>query len=199
MNRSILHRIFSIAALVICAPALFAQIERGMFLIGGAADMSGSYTGDKKARTDNFRFNFSLSPSVSYFVVKGFAVGGRYTFGLSTSREFYKDKDKYLTPMTVNTSIGPLLRYYLGKKRVKGVGAFSASYVVSTRIFDGGVTNRNGFNVLGSLGAAFFFNPHLSLETAFYLSGSGYKGDLPTTRMGLSIGLFAFLDKKKLE
>ena len=51
----------------------------------------------------------------------------------------------------------------------------------------------------GSLGIAHFFNPHLSLETALYMDASGYKTQLLPASFGLSIGLYAFLDKKKKE
>jgi hypothetical protein len=46
---------------------------------------------------------------------------------------------------------------------------------------------------------AYFFNQHLSLETGMYITATGYQTQLPTTRIGFSLGLFAFLDKKKPE
>ena len=46
---------------------------------------------------------------------------------------------------------------------------------------------------------AYFFNPHLSLETGLYLTGQSFVHQRPTTRVGVSVGFFVFLDNKKNE
>src|ERR1019366_3356083 len=128
--------------------SLFAQVERGMYLIGGSADLSMSY----QATTSNF--NLSLAPSFGVFVVKGFAIGGRYDIGIGSSRTYDAKNLVYNVTTTFTTQIGPNLKYYLGKKALKGVASVNASYIVFTSIHKTNVGNLNGFSIGGSLGAA---------------------------------------------
>src|SRR5688572_1624888 len=93
--------------ITLCAQA---QVERGKYLVGGNADMSTSYQGK------NSGFNLSLSPSFGIFVVKGFALGARYSFGISSSKTFSNTRQEYVVVTTFNSGIGPLVRYYFGKK-----------------------------------------------------------------------------------
>jgi hypothetical protein len=59
------------------------------------------------------------------------------------------------------------------------------------------VVGANGFSAMGLVGMGYFFNPHISLDCGLYVSGVGFEKQLPLTRIGFSIGLFAFLDTKK--
>jgi len=168
-----------------------AQTEKGKYLVGGSADMSMSFQGK------NSGFNMSLTPQFAAFVVRGLAIGGRYSFGISSSKNFDFNKKEYLSTTTFTSGIGPLIRYYLGKKPLKGVFAASANYLTSTTLRKNSVSGTSGFNITGSIGMAYFFNPLLSLETAFYISATGYEKQLPFTRGGFSVGFFVFLDNKK--
>ncbi|MDB5282519.1 MAG: hypothetical protein JWO06_1594 [Bacteroidota bacterium] len=172
---------------------IFAQIERGRFTIGGSGDVSISYT------ALNRNFNLSVAPSFGIFVVKGFVIGGRYSIGIGSARNYDAKNQVYNTTTTFNTQIGPSLKYYLGKKPLKGVTAVNATYVVSTALSKTNVSNANGFSVGGSVGMAYFLNSNISVETAMYLTASGFEKQLPTTRVGFSVGFFAFVDKKKRE
>ncbi|HWB62881.1 MAG TPA: hypothetical protein VG603_05165 [Chitinophagales bacterium] len=180
------------ALLVAFAPA-YSQTEKGRYMVGGSGDISESFNGV------NSNFNFSLSPSFGVFVVKNFAVGGIYSFTIGGAHTYNVKKGEYVNATTFTAGIGPQLKYFLGKKAVKGFASASAAYAVYTRLSQGDVTNLNGFSVGGMLGVAYFFNNYISLETGFYLTGAGYQYELPTTRAGLSIGLYGFLDKKKAE
>ena len=170
-----------------------AQIEKGRYTVGGSADLSMTYN-DR-----NTTFNLAFSPQFGVFVVRGFVVGGRYSFAVGSSSVFSQAKQTYTVTTTFTTNIGPVLKYYYGKKPLKGVASANGGYSVQTVLRSKDITNINGFTVGGSLGMAYFFNPHISLETAFYVNASGYETKLPTSRMGFSVGLFAFLDKKKPE
>jgi len=172
---------------------LFAQTEKGKYLVGGAADMSMSFTGK------NNNFNMSLSPQFGVFVVKGFAIGARYTFGISAAKTFSTAKNEYVSTTTFTSGIGPLFRGYIGKKQLKGLLAAGASYLTSTTLRKNNVSGTNGYTATGLIGAAYFFNPHVSLEFGFYVTNTGYQKQLPTTRGGISVGFSVFLDKKKDE
>lgn len=176
---------------ILLSDSVQAQVERGRYLVGGNVDISGSYQGK------NSGFNMSLTPSFGVFVVKGFAVGGRYSFGISSARTFDKTKDEFVSVTTFSSGVGPLLRYYIGKKQLKGLISANVNYLTSSTLRKNNVSGTNGFSATGLVGMAHFFNPHLSLECGLYVSGVSFVKQLPTTRIGFSVGLFAFLDKKK--
>lgn len=179
-----------------CAEAT-AQTERHKVMVAGSADMWWQGTGDKKRNQDVRRFLLNIAPSFGYFVINNLAVGGRYSFGISTVRSYNFSKNRYEAVSTFTSVIGPLAKYYIGKKALKGFVSAQASYVVQTVLRRGNVTNKNGFNTGGSAGLAYFINPHVAIETGAFLTASGFKGDLPTTRGGISIGFVVLLDTKK--
>lgn len=173
--------------------AVSAQVDKGRYLIGGSVDISHLTQGEAR------NFNLSLSPQFGVFVVKGFAVGGRYSFGVASRRIFNEKKQQYM-PLTVfTTAVGPELSYYPGKKALKGAISAYGNYTVYTRLYNGDVTNKNGFAAGGFAGMAYFFNNHIMLRSGMYINVSGYEGDFPATRIGFSIGLAAVLDKKNKE
>ncbi len=171
----------------------FAQTEKGKYLVGGSADMSMSFTGI------NNSFNMSLSPQFSAFVTKGLAIGARYSFGISASKTFDNNKQEYVSVSTFTSGIGPLIRGYVGKKQLKGVFAAGANYLTTTTLRKNNVSGTSGYNATAFVGAAYFFNPLLSLEFGLYVTNTGYQKRLSTTRGGLSVGFFVFLDNKKKE
>lgn len=170
---------------------LSAQTEKGKQLIGGSADVSMSFQGTTST------FFMSFNPTFAIFAVNNFAIGGRYSFGINSRRAYDETHKEYRSITTFTTAIGPLAKFYFGKKQMKGFISANGSYLVSTTLRKGNVSNSNGFAAGGGIGMAYFFNEHIGLETAFYVQASGYKGVLPTTRGGISIGIFALLDKKK--
>lgn len=171
----------------------FSQVEKGRYLIGGSVDISHLTQGETR------NFNMALSPQFGVFVVKGFAIGGRYLFGVASRRVFNEKKQQYM-PLTVfTTAVGPELSYYPGKKALKGAISAYGNYTVYTRLYNGDVNNKNGFAVGGFLGMAYFFNEHVMLRSGMYVNASGYEGDFPATRIGFSVGLAAVLDKKSKE
>ena len=190
---SIPFRISTLVVLIFLCATVFAQTEKGRFLIGGGVDINSS-------RQNNVRrFNMNISPTFGVFVVKNFAVGARYSFGVGSVRSFDKKDNKYVTVTSFTTSIGPNLKYYFGKKALKGFVGANAGYVVFTQLNRGNVFNYNGFTAGGNAGMAYFLNNHIALESGMYFTAAGYEGEFPTTRIGFSVGLFVFLNKKKQE
>jgi hypothetical protein len=189
-----------IYTLVLVATVNFlpAQTEKGKLLIGGSVDISESL------QSTTSTFNFSLAPSFGAFVVNNFAVGGVYSFTAGSS-SVLNSNDTRTTTTTLTTLVGPHLKYYIGKKAMKPFISANGGYSVYTRIrsttgnSSSSLTNYDGFSTGGSVGIAYFLNPHISLESAVYLQASGYQTQIPSQRFGLSLGLYAFLDKKKTE
>jgi hypothetical protein len=178
---------------LLCTTSLLAQTERGQYLVGGSIDVSDDFN------AGNTNFNFSVSPSFAVFVVKNFAVGANYAITIANARTFDASSGTYTSITSLQTFIGPYLKYYMGKKQLKGMVSFTGGYSGFTALGGGDVISLNGFALHGALGMAYFFNPHISLETAAYIQSQGYQTLYPSTRVGLSVGFFTFLDKKKKE
>ena len=179
---------------------LSAQAEKGMLIIGGNTNISESIKGTANT------FNLTLAPSFGAFVINNFAIGGIYSFGCSSARTLNATTEVRTTTTTFNTLVGPFLKYYFGKKAMKPFISTNAGYTVFTQIRSNNVPNSSaslanydGFSVSGSAGIAYFLNRHIAIESALYLTATGAKTQLPTTNFGFSLGLYAFLDKKKQE
>ncbi|MBL0309066.1 MAG: hypothetical protein IPP77_05120 [Bacteroidetes bacterium] len=181
------------AASIKKAEYLPSPVARGRYIIGGAADLSNTF------QKNNGKFNLSLAPSFGIFVFKGLAIGGRYSFAIGTFKTFDAVKNKNVTTTTFTSFVGPLLKYYYGKSQLKGLIAAQGGYSVYTALKGTDVSNYNGFAFGASVGMAHFFNPHLALETSLYFNTTGYEKQFPSTRVGISLGLFAFLNTKKQE
>jgi hypothetical protein len=187
-----------VVALAAFANPLFAQTEKGNMIIGGSVDISDAI------QSTSSNFNFALQPSFGAFAVRNFAIGGVYSFTVGSSRVL-NSNETHTTTTTLTTLVGPFLKYYFGKKAMKPFLSANGGYSVYTRIksttgsTSSSLTNYDGFSTGGSAGIAYFLNPHISLESALYLQASGYQTQFPTTRFGFSLGLYAFLDKKKAE
>jgi hypothetical protein len=171
--------------MLIVSGAAIAQTDKGKFFIGGGVSGTSVYTGKL------MQFSFSLQPVFGAFVVKNFAIGGQYTFAVSSRND--RKGTNYAT------SIGPIFKYYVGKKAVKGFIQAAGGYAVSTAIRNGNVTSINGFYAGGQIGVSYFFNEHIGMETYYGLSTSGFKKYLPSVRSGVGIGFFLLLNKKKQE
>jgi hypothetical protein len=172
---------------------LSAQVEKGRYFVGGSVDISAAYTGK------NSSFNMSLTPQFAAFVVKGLAIGGRYSFGISSARNFDNAKQEYVSVTTFSSGIGPLIKYYPGKKPLKGLISVNANYLTSTTLRKNNVSGTAGFNFTGLVGIAYFLNNHLGIESGIYYTATSFAKQLTTTRIGFSVGIFAFLNNKKPE
>ena len=179
--------------LVLTSASLSAQVEKGKYFVGGAADISGSYTGK------NSTFNMSLSPQFAVFVVNGFAIGGRYSFGVGSTHNYDFSKHEYVNTTTFSSGIGPVVRYYIGKKPLKGLVSANANYLTTTTLRKSSVSGNTGFNAMGLVGIAYFFNEHIGLEAGLYYQGTWMAKLLTTSRMGFSVGFSVFLNNKKKE
>ena len=199
-----LHKIIAalllVSGLLVSSTTLRAQTEKGMLIIGGSSSIS------EAIQSTTNTFNLSLAPSFGIFAIRNFAIGGIYSFSVGSSHTVNATTDVKSTTTTFNTLVGPFLKYYIGKKNMKPFVSANGGYSVYTQLRSNsspgsslGLTNYDGFSMGASVGIAYFFNPHVALESALYINTSGYQTQIPTTRFGFSLGLYTFLDKKKKE
>jgi hypothetical protein len=163
-------------------PAL-AQIERGNVMLGGTAD--GFWTRSESNVSTTFsssRWGGNVSPNVSYFVVKGLALGAVTSYGRNWSRQFdpnsVPDRGRPGNKSRGQEfALGPVVHYYfmLGDKlAVYAQTSLSWGKSWATNSFS--VSDPNGTvrketqrsdtrwrAFTAGPGLAYFLNPHVAL------------------------------------
>lgn len=173
----------------------FGQTEKGNLLAGGGADFSLSFNYTTRG------FNVALQPTFAGFVVKNFAMGFIYSIGISGSHVVNTNPPSTKETNNFSTNLGPYLKYYIGKKGLRGFISANAGFALMTGVRT--ETNHSpsqayaGIVSGGSVGLAYFFNEHIALEPALYITNAAYQTLEPTTRVGISLGFYAFLQRKK--
>ena len=101
------------AALLTVVTMTYAQTDKGRLIAGGSVNISESVQGTTTT------FNLALQPTFGAFVINNLAIGGTYSFSVGSSRTFNATTDVHSTTTTINTLVGPLVKYYFGKKAMK--------------------------------------------------------------------------------
>jgi len=163
--------------LLISSNAIFAQVDKGQWLVGGSAGFNSSKEGDYKQTT------IEISPDAGYFFINQFAGG--------LSVMYSHDTQKYSSSKTTTNTfwLAPFLRYYFMPSGQK-VNVFAdGSYGFgSSKTTGSSSVSANYYQIKG--GPAVFLTPNTALELALYYrsyGGDGYKTDR-NNNFGLSIG-----------
>lgn len=164
-----------------------AQTEKGNMTAGGSIGMNISRQGIYRA------FNFTIAPRIGYFPIKNLMIAANLGIGMSSSNN-YKDT---ISRFYLNTSFVPSLRYFVGKNNVKFFLEMSGGYVGQTSIVKSSIHNIDGWTVKPNLGAAYFFNKNLGLETSFYYSATKYQRIDLQQNFGIALGLAYYFDPTK--
>jgi hypothetical protein len=189
MNK-VLISAFSVLIITVSGNLSFCQTGQGNWMLG--ANISNlAYTKDKfkqgSVTTDKTsRVEYSLTPSVGYFILENFAVGLKLRV---TSKKETSD-DKRLKYHFTAATFGPMARYYFlfGEKFgvfIHGdIGFGGQKEKTERRIGNGPDYNVEEikFKLLeGNIGPGFtfFLNEHVGLETSIYYTGLRRTNDTP--------------------
>ena len=154
-----MKKVLFAAFLLVSSNAIFAQVNKGQFLVGGNAGFNSSKRGDEKLTS------FWVSPNAGYFFIDKLAGGLRLNF---TS-----DKAKGAEDAYTSFGIAPFVRYYFLDAAQK-VNVFAdASYGFDK---EGGDKKESGNQYTISAGPAIFLSPNTALEFALFYNSKG--GDL---------------------
>lgn len=160
-----------------------AQTSRNSMMVGGAAELT--VTAEGKERL----FRLGMSPSFGYFVLDNFAVGASYNLLVSNS------KSQKLFQIT--SGVSPLLRYFIGKKQLKGLIHTSAGYAGTIYANDGNTGSRDQFTSRIAAGMVYFIQNRLGIETTFGWNLTAAKNRIPVSRIGFQLGLQVYLSPVK--
>jgi len=173
-----------------------AQTEKGKFSISGRSSIEGAYfsnriygdnisIGDREAM-DVDGYSFSITPSLSYFVIDNLSIGGQATYSISNGD--YQSK-------TTEFILMPTVAYYIPTgKVVRPFVALGAGYA-NVSMED---MSFSGFTWAGGVGAAFFISNNISIDlmaeyaelSARTSNNSNYK--YSTKGLGGSVGLSVY-------
>ncbi|AXY74945.1 hypothetical protein D3H65_13520 [Paraflavitalea soli] len=168
-----MKKVLFAALMTIAVQGVFAQVNKGQWLVGGSAGFESHKRGEVKAT------QFTFSPNAGYFFIDKLAGGLRVDL---TSLK-YKGEDA-----SSEFLISPFVRYYFLEAAQK-VNVFAdASYGFGS-VKDGGESaSQNGFAI--SAGPAIFLTPNTALELAVQyrsMGGDAYADDNLNT-FGFKVG-----------
>lgn len=164
-----------------------AQTEKGNMTTGGAI-------GINIFRQDIYRsFNFNVAPRVGYFPIKNLMLAANIGIGMNSSNNYRDTVNRFY----LNTSFLPSVRYFIGKKSAKFFVEMSGGYLGTTSIIKTNINNIDGWIVKPNIGAAYFFNKNLGLETTFYYSATKLQRVNLQHNFGVALGLAYYFDPTK--
>lgn len=171
-----MKKVFFAALLVVSAQAVFAQINKGQWLVGGSAGFESGKYGD----VDESKYtSFELSPAAGYFFINNLAGGLR----LNVSTTKYKEDDDAMSSF----SLAPFVRYYFLPAGEKVNILADASYGFGS-MKDGESESFDRFSFMA--GPVVFLSPNTALEfTLGYTSAGGDAyGEDRQNNLGINIG-----------
>lgn len=172
-----MKKVLFAALLTIASQTIFAQINKGQWLVGGNANFESASFGDN----DQFKYtSFSFSPNVGHFFINNFAGGVRLSF----------DHTKYKQAEDASSSFlfAPFVRYYFLPTANK-VNLFADGSYGFGSMKDGESESFNQFAI--SAGPAVFLSPNTALEFSLQYASAGgdaYGGDDRMNRFGVNVG-----------
>ena len=179
--------------LTMCGGEIFAQTEKGNFLVGGSMGLSHS------SNNNNNLTAFSLSPNVSYFFVDNLAAG--IMLNTAASRSTTDGSDNKTT--TSSISAGPTIRYYFPVTEkfyifpeMDLLFGSSTSKVTNPPITETtSKTNQTVFR-LGA-GVSYFIAKNVSLEGFLYYQDQNLRVDsgasTSTSSINFRVGLQVYI------
>ncbi|MCB0515062.1 MAG: hypothetical protein R2798_09600 [Chitinophagales bacterium] len=172
-----MKKITCLFIVLFAAMGLQAQTEQGSLMLGGNLGFSSSSVKD----VDGAVTDFSISPTVGYFVIDNLALGAGFSY--VSSKNTLGGADATASAF----GFGPFVRYYL-ENRLFGQLGFD---LLSSKANDGDAVN--GTWITPRIGYAAFLNDYVSIEPSVYYSIGG--GDLykDWSQFGLSVGFNIYL------
>lgn len=168
-----MKKVLFAAFMTIAVQGVFAQVNKGQWLVGGQAGFASLKHGEGKATA------FTFSPNGGYFFIDKLAGG------LRAEIESVKPKGG---DAATDLLVAPFLRYYFLPAADK-VNVFAdASYGFGSVKEGGESASQNGFAI--SAGPAIFLSPNTALEFALQyrsMGGDAY-GDERENAFGFKIG-----------
>jgi len=164
--------IVSILMVAVFTTIIQAQTVKGTKVVGGGLELQ-IETDHDYAESETKTTNFSLIPSVGYFVADNLAVG--INLGYSTSKTEYTILNNTNTSKSSGFGVGPFARYYkhTSNEDFAIYGQVSALFGFGKNTdTNDNETKSSSMDIALSPGLVYFFNEHWAVELGF--RGIGY-------------------------
>jgi outer membrane protein len=188
MKKNLLASFVFVCILIFSAKA---QTEQGSIMLGGSANLN-IPTNDN---TDGY--NFTLNPTVGFFLIDNLAIGAGLP--ITSSRTEYNNNGNVDKRSSIG--IAPFVRYYLGASNAKLFfqGRFGIQHFTAKNEVNGREINKSSddavFAGLG-VGVAFFLNEHVGLEPS--LTYDAYnRGTYNNSAFNINVGFQIYLPSGK--
>lgn len=182
-----MSRLIFIGIFLFLKIAANSQIEKGYWMIGGAASLRSSHY-DLGNGSSSRQSIVQLSGDVGHFFFDKFAAGLKPGYNRTATNSPHN---------VVNTfNIGPFVRYYLLSKE-KYVNIFSElcyQYGITKNSQTSASTTGNSFT--GAIGCAAFFNSSVALEFTLAYSAFSYNNTGNVKSVIAGIGFHFHLEKE---
>lgn len=199
-------KIFIFSILMLLSSMVYAQTEKGTFLISGKSSLefvknNTNLTYSSAGRGFDHRGSthvnsFVLSPAIAYFVANNFAVGLSSTYSYTDTRADIQNIEN----QTNSLILMPTLMYYIPlKSKFRPYVQIGGGFAGQTIKESGQRQSFTGFALGGGAGLAYFINKNLSIDLGLELVDSevSYSEDtnlkLSTGNLGTVIGFSIFL------
>lgn len=167
-----------LAGMLLAASFAHAQTEEKSVLVGGGFSL----------QTGSGNSQFTLNPTVGYFVADNFLVGGTLAF----------NTQKLGTVKTTEFGIGPFARYYFGNTNTKPflVGEFDFLSSKTKQTSTSNEIKNNGTRFLIGLGFAAFVNETVAVEGVSGYSFSKFKNVDGNGGFNLRLGFGIYFNRR---
>ena len=170
---------------LLCPASLFAQLEKGRYMVGGSGSAQVSSTDERST------LSISASPRLGYFFADNFVVGAALFLSLSNNQDYRWN----------SAGLTPFLRYYfltVAKMQLFGEARVGVSSNRTYNKISDFTTNDGGPRLGLELGMACFLTPSVALEGSLNYNYAQQSANIATNNIGLFFGFQIFLSELKL-
>ena len=166
---------------------LFAQTERGRFLISGDSKLA-FYSVTDEFSTGSTTNEFEFSPQIGYFISNGVAIG------IQVPIQYQKISEESSYDETHSVFFAPFIRSYMGKSRLKPYfeGSVGLGVSKSESSYESESSSENQYMINLGAGLAYWMTKNVSFETGLkfiYLSyGSSGSSNNVSKGFGFNMG-----------
>lgn len=169
-----------LAAFISNANAQEGPIEKGTVLTNGSISF---FAGDGTSQ-------FSLNPTIGFFVANNFTIGGALALNASKVGEVKNN----------SFGIGPFARYYFGKTSTKPFAVTEFNFLTNTaKSANGSEVKSNGTSFLFGIGFAAFVNETVAIEGLTGYNYTNFNTSEGTGGFALRFGFGLYFNRKHVE
>ncbi len=170
-----MKQITLLLASLLCVQFLFAQTDKGDWLVGGTFSLNTA----KNSTT------ISVSPNAGYFLLDNFMLGGRLGYEFS----------ELGTTKISSLNIGPFTRYYFHGSKARPFGEFDLDFQSTKLSTSLGSSTESAVGFFIGGGIALFISDNVALETIMGYKNTKVENQAGTGGFNMRIGFQVYISR----